>query len=426
MKNKKLVFFTSLFAVTCLTACGGGKSPSSSAAPAPSSSAESSSSSSESSKLGPTPIILPDGGDPDVFDNREDYLPNELLLNHRLISVLPRETYQLRPIKQFKYDGSNVAFESKDPSIASVDETGLVKGVTAGETEIVAYDKDHPEFNTTVPVIVNASLSLLEAQMLGESFKAINEDGLTKLVDYEMYEKSIYKNDELVSYDRYDQRMVGSIDDGYFRIWETDAEVKTKDGSYDFTNYEWIFYTNPYFDTYIYHQTGDVKNYLRVPNQDYMDGSRVKPLEDILDNLFTSGSEIFTNMFGNAKLSKFTGLIQAEDETFYDTLFGSNGEGQMVMGCTIFFDDSEADQDDETRYGIPYGTPTPTEQGMRFTVIDNRVRSFAIDIVETYEIGDDHYREEYKIDHYYEDFTDESLYIPDRKQYTQVDSIFDV
>ena len=106
--------------------------------------------------------------------------------------------------------------------------------------------------------------------------------------------------------------------------------------------------------------------------------------------------------------------------------YGSLGDGQMIYGCTVHFDDETADQDTETRYGIPYGTPTPATQAMRYAVKDNRVIALAIHLEETYTIGEDNYVEIYDIDHTYYDFDEDTLYIPNKKDYTLVDSLFSI
>ena len=292
MRNNKVLFLTSLLAITCLVACGSNTHKSSlpetsssepassetsissevsSSSEASSSEESSSSSSSSSSNPGPTPITLPEADETKEFDNTVPYYPKEILINHRLASILVNEEYQLAPIGQYKYDGSTLQYVSKDPSIVTVDETGLLKGIKAGKTEVEVSDKNNPELKTVVPVTVNAECDEDDAAKISAALAAVDESGLNQLVDNEMYEKRVYKNGEMIRYDRFDQRMTMSLPDGYFRIWETDAEIKTQNGSADYTNYEWIFHTNRFFDTYIYHTTGNLNNYLRVPTQSFMD-----------------------------------------------------------------------------------------------------------------------------------------------------------
>ena len=419
MSNKKILFFIPLMAVAALVGCNSNGS---------------------GSNNGTNEIIIPEANTNDAVDNRAAVLPDELLVNHRMVSVFVDEEYQLSGLEQLNNRGDNLVFESKNAEIASVDESGVVKGVASGETEIVASIKNHPEVSVTVPVIVNAVISDSQAKSLAEGFEKINEDDLKSIVDYEMYEKRVYKDDKenldtdgnpvkvLQSYDRYDQRMTVSIDDAYLRIWETDAEIKTEGGAIDFTNYEWIFYTNAFYDTYIFHQTGDVKNYLTVPTQSYMEKARITPIYDILDNLFTSGRKILDNVISSAKLEDFTSLVGSDSSQILAQKSGSNGAGQMLFDCTLSFASETADQDDESRYGIPFGTAMPATQQMRYTVKNNRIIASTITLIQNYDIGDDHYTAYYDIDHKYEDFDEDKsqLFYPDKKNYSRADSIFDV
>ena len=419
MSNKKILFFIPLMAVAALVGCNSNGS---------------------GSNNGTNEIIIPEANTNDAVDNRAAVLPDELLVNHRMVSVFVDEEYQLSGLEQLNNRGDNLVFESKNAEIASVDENGVVKGVASGETEIVASIKNHPEVSVTVPVIVNTVISDSQAKSLAEGFEKINEDDLKSIVDYEMYEKRVYKDDKenldtdgnpvkvLQSYDRYDQRMTVSIDDAYLRIWETDAEIKTEGGAIDFTNYEWIFYTNAFYDTYIFHQTGDVKNYLTVPTQSYMEKARITPIYDILDNLFTSGRKILDNVISSAKLEDFTSLVGSDSSQILAQKSGSNGAGQMLFDCTLSFASETADQDDESRYGIPFGTAMPATQQMRYTVKNNRIIASTITLIQNYDIGDDHYTAYYDIDHKYEDFDEDKsqLFYPDKKNYSRADSIFDV
>lgn len=412
MKHNRLLLLTSLLAISGLAGCN--------------------SAGGSASNNGPVEIIVPDANESKEYDGTVTKLPDEILLNHRMMSLLVDEEYELAPIEQLNYSGANLKYKVEDEEIASFDEeTNMVKGLKAGNTNILVSDKDHPELNVTVPVTVHAKMTNANAQSRVATIETkANDEELKAIVDNEMYEKRIYKNGELVSYDRYDQRITLSCTDGYFRIWETDAGIKTKDGSIDFTNYEWIFYTNAWFDTYIYHQTGDVKNFLYVPTQSYEEGDIMAPIEDILDNIFTNGKKILTNTLDNAKINGFSNLVgSSSDQIVSGTQkSGSNAEDELFFACALTFDSEVADQDDESRYGIPYGTPTPAVQSMRYTVKNNRLVHSAIHLDEEYDIGEDHYVEKYDIDHLYEDIDEDKsqIYVPDRKGYSQADSIFSV
>ena len=414
--NKKIILLTSLLAISSLSGCGKNQ-PSSSVAP---------SSKAPQDNGVPTEMMIPEAndGETQTFTPEATY-PDELLMNHRYASLLVGETYELRAIDQFNYS-PELVFKSADEQIATVNAEGVITGVNEGETEIEVSDKNNPEFKTSVSVIVSPEISEEEAKDLAAAFMEIDESGYNKVIDYNMYEKTTYKNGEAVSYERFDERMSVSKPDAYFRIWETDCEIRVKDGSKDFTNFDWIFYTNPFYDTLVFHQVGDKKTYFPVATQSYMGKDRTEPLLAILDNLFVSGAGVFENPFNNALLSGFADMVGAGYSNVQDEYYGSLGDGQMIYGCTVIFDNQTADQDDESRYGIPYGTPMPATQAMRYTVIDDRVAALAVYLEEEYTIGDDEYLEVLEIDHTFYEFTDDSLAVPNRKDYALVDSLFDI
>lgn len=407
----------------------------SSSSEAPSSSSELPSSSSEepssSSNPGPTPMIPIDPDFGKEFDYSTKAYPETILTDKSLVALVGDESYALRVLEQPNYSGKNVNFTSSDETIATVDENGVITGVGSGETTVVVSDKDNPNFKKDVRVVVSPAITEVEAKDLNKGFEtAANEENIQAIVDYEMYQKTVYKNGELHTYDRWDQKLTASKEDAYFRIWETDSEIKADEVAMTFTNYEWIFNTNEFYDTYLYHRSGDKKTYLPVATQSYMkDGDRVKPMIDILDNIFTSGSGIFNNTFKNASLSEMCGDVGVSGSNVSNVKYGSNDSKNLVLAFDATFSDT-ADLDDENRYGIPYGTNLQQGQTLRYTCVNNRIVGFDIDITQDYvnEITGDVYREVWQMYHTFEDIDEEKsqIFIPNKKDYTRVDDIFDL
>ena len=416
MKYNKSLFIALLFSLTAVTACENGEEV--------------------PFNPGPTDIVIPDINATESVENYHKSNPDKLLLNHRVVSLLAAEddAQQLRPLDQFNYDNSNLSFVSADPEIATVSDDGLITGIAKGNTIVTVSDKDNAELKVEIPVIVNdeilddeSTTRVDERIAAAEKFKNIDESNLKAVVDNEMYEKSVYKNGVLKKYSRWDQQLTASYDDAYMRILETDADSVTENGAIDHTKYEWVFYTDAFFDTYIFHQTGEVKNYFKIATQSYMDGERYQPIFDILANLFTSGSSIFTNTVKNATLEEFVDLATSGYSNVTNMLFGTTGEKNMLFACSYTFTDS-ASQDDETRYGIPFGTIMPTQYNFRFIVENNQLLAYSIHIITTYNIGSDAYTELYDIDHLYERIDEQKsqIYKPNKKDYTEVYSVFDV
>ena len=366
---------------------------------------------------------------------------SKLLLNHRVIGMhfdskaTKKDTVQLSGHRQANHTGKNLSFTSADPAVATVDENGLVTAVAAGKTSIEVADKNNADLKTTIPVIVYPDVAERKANTILADMSGKDAD-LKEIVDHELYEKTKYKVVEgervMQLYALWDQNLVCSYDDAYFRIYETDGDIKTEGGSITFKDYEWIFHTTPYYDCYTYHQSGDVKNYFPASMVNYMDEekSRTAPLFDILDNIFVSGRDIFTNTVDNAKLDGFLEYARSNYSNVKKNVLSSNGNGTFVFDCTVTYSDITADQDDENRYGIPYGTPTPSTYNLRYIVEDYKILAYSNHGIMRYTIGDDNYIEEYNIEHFYERLTDENrdtfIYIPDRSEYTLVDYLFAV
>ena len=413
MKNKLLVALVSLAAVASLTGCDA-----------------SAASSLITSIYDTTPIeiIIPEANTKDTVDNSNKVAPESLMLNRRNISLIVEEDCVLSGVEQINHTGKNLAFVSANPEVATVDEDGKVTAVAAGETTITVSDKNNPELTKVVPVIVSASITSSKAKSIADALGEIDEKSLNAAVLHEFYEKTTYKNDVALNYSRLDVLEVASYDDAYFRFCRDEAEIRNEEGSMGFMNRDYIFYTDPFFDTYIFHQSGDVKNYYPVATQSYMDGSRFTPVLEILDNFFTSGRKIFTNVIDNAKMSDFLGSVGSTSTQILDQFAGSNGAGQLVFDYTLDFSSQTADMDDERYYGIPFGTAMPTTQRARYTVKDNKLIATYIYLESTYEIGEDKYKDIYYIDETFErvDAEKSQIYVPNRKDYTLVDSAFSV
>lgn len=434
MKLNK-VLFLSLVSIASLAACNtktsSTLSPSASSVP-----------------LGPvapenTEIVIPQK-ESETEIKGEAAFGNELLLNHRYISVTVGDegkaiSSNIRGLARALSPANNLEYKIKDTNIATVDKDGNVVGVAQGETVLEVNDKDHPELKQSVPVYVFTDVRERKTKTTVNALNNVDEIGLNEIVDHELYEKSIYKNGSLHMYKAWDQNLVCSTKEGYFRIYETDGDTKTDNGAISFKDYDWIFHNNEYYDTNLYHNVGGVKTFFPVSTTSYLGQARINPVLDILDNMFTSGREIFTNTMKNCKLESCLDYLTASYSNVIKNAYGAVlDEEEKASTDTLFFNckitfDSTADQDDETNYGIPYGTPTPTTYNIVFTIKDNKLLGYYNHGVTTYKIGEDQYEEIFDIDHYFERITEENkekfIFIPNAEQqkaYSEVDNLFDL
>lgn len=424
MKNKKVLFLTSLLAVATLAGCG-------------------TKTSSKADDGVPTSMILPEASEVQGYDNDNVKFPEELLVNHRVAALMVNETLQLEATEQFGYAANNVKYEVKDATVATVSENGLITGLKAGETEIVVTDKNNPEFKRTVPVAVYGQVASADVLGITTALKAYEtEHPVNEVVQRKRITRTFAKrpyvepvegapeNDTpytVFSADYSDEMMVFSVEDAYLRMLETDSEVRVTDGSVDFTTYDWIFHTNRYYDTLVYHQQGDAKTFYAAATQDYMDaGVRSAPLYDVLDNLFTVGHDFFLNQLDNASFADIADIAENDYNNVEDKKVGSMGDGSLFVHGVLTFNDSTADNDDERNYGIPVGTPTPTTQDSTWIVKDNKVEAIYFYLVQDYIIDDYEYQMIMDIDIKIDELSADrnEIYVPARDGYQTVDYLF--
>ena len=327
-------------------------------------------------------------------------------------------------------------YTSLNPEIATVDENGLVTAVAQGVAKIAVQDLSREKAGVFVDVTVVDKQKNRDAK---KTFNAIMEAAagtvIDNFTDREYYEKTIYKNGVAQKYSIWDQQMTYSKENAYFGITEQDIDYNVEGGSKYFTDTEWIFYTNEYYDSYTFHTSHGQKKYYVASTADYIGQPRTAPMYDILDNIFVSGSKIFTQMFGQIDVtdednlySLLFGPTEYTNCRVSDKRMGSLGEGKAVCGVTMDCFLDTASQDDETRYGIPYGIPTPSIQKMEYVIEDNRITAFYVSVSTTYSFGGDDYEEVVNICHTINPFTEGNpeLRIPNKEDYTLVDYLFAV
>ena len=380
-----------------------------------------------------TDIVIPEKESEQAITEEAAY-SNELLLNHKYVSMNVNGTETIRGLARALSPANELTFKSLDETVATVDANGVVTGKKEGVTAIEVSDKNHPDVKKNVNVYVHTELDMEKRKFnsIVSNMNKLKEDDLTAVVDYELYEKRIYKNDSLHMHLVWDQKQVASIDDAYFHIEETDGNINTDNGSMTYKSYEWLFHTNEFYDTYTYHNVGGVKTYYAASMVSYKDEgkARIAPTLDVLDNMFTSGRAIFTQIFDNAKLTGFTEYALKNYSNVKKVAAGSysNQDGTLFFEAEVNYDDSVADIDDERNYGIPAGTATPSIYHLKWTVRNNQLIGYSNHGVMTYTIGNDQYREEYDIDHSYTRINEENkasfITVPNLKEYKEVDYLF--
>ena len=328
------------------------------------------------------------------------------------VSSLPRQA--IKPV---------IKFSSSDEKVATVDENGLVKAVSAGECEIVATNEDGT-VRKSCPVYVGNALSKSQAGKVADKIKAAQESISVDTVLSSCYWNNKISKNDVVQQDTYfDREMIISRSNAYFKLFDIDTEIKVQDGSPSFSEGGWIIYTNEYYDTYLFHDMGEVKTYMVADSTSYISKGKTRfdAMCAVLDSLFTSGSKIATNLFedvlGNGQSGPINSATTAKRR-------GSNGDDQLNLSISDSGQQT-ADREDEEDYYIPAGTTYDVKIDADYVVDENFVKAENVYQGFLYTLGEDNYENAFYLDYQYE-YRDVELDYPDFAQYQRVDTIFDL
>lgn len=359
----------------------------------------------------------------DIISDKEEVM----VANHNM-GVLVGEEVAIEAIEGERKPVSNLKYESLNPEIATVNEEGIVTGLKAGVASIRVYNDDRNE-ETFVNVNVTSLLTKSAATTLVEKIAA-EATVPDEVVNRAFYRYSFYKNDVLQLAYSFDRQQAASIPEAYFSMDEIDMEMRVEGGNKIFGKNFWLFYTNQYYDTYIFHHEGALKNYLPISTVKFKDEGyeRTEPMCAVLDNFFTSGRDFFTGIFDDLDISDLTDFVSGDYNNVIDQYAGKLDDKSMMIGYTLVMENETASQTMERNYGIPAGTKTPCRQISRSMIKDDVIVSHHHHIIYDYEIDGDSWQFILDINDEYELFDEQKsqLVYPDREQFTKVDSLFDL
>lgn len=337
------------------------------------------------------------------------------------------ETLQLSvsPLPKKAATGT-IVWASSNSGVASVNQSGLVTAVSQGETVITATSANGKTAKCTVVVndtnilpskVSTAATNILTAQASSE-FEAVNTVALEEVYSSTSQVDGVVKSRSVAS-----QKMWASVDKSYFRITSNDEEIKTNGGSVVPSSTAYIFYTTAQYHSYLFCNSDGKANYMFL-NQSYLrdEGkSQFQALGEVLQSFFVAGSSImtrqFTNVIGNKELtSGYSGAI------YKGTLGADSGS---IAYTTQSVQQGKASASIAESLDIPVGVYVTITDSERYLFKDNLLLSESITEVIEYEYGGESHVEEIKIEYYYQGRNVELLW-PETKNYTKVDSIFDL
>ena len=319
-----------------------------------------------------------------------------------------------------------VTWTSSNPAVASVDQSGLVSAISQGETLISATSANGKKAECTVVVNdtnilnsrVNTAASNIVATQGSESFEKVNTVALE-----ERYVSSKSIDGVVTELSAADQKIWASKDQSYFRITSDDEEILTSGGSVVPSSTAYVFYTTPQYHSYLFCNSDGKSNYLFL-NQSYlMDEGKTAfdALGEVLQSFFVAGSSImtrqFTNIIGNKELT--TGLSGA----IYKGTLGADSGSIAYTKTSV--QEGKASASLAEDLDIPVGVYVRIQDNMRYLFKDNLLLSESIEEVIEYEYGERAYQEVFQIEYLYRG-RNVDLFWPETKNYTQVESLFDL
>ena len=372
--------------------------------------------------------LLPDGkyGETD-FPGKGYSDRDYIALKHLLVNVKAGESKQL-DVETYptSYALSSLEFVSKNASVATVDASGVVTGVSNGVADIEVKAKDG-SFSNNVRVVVSSKSSASSSQAVIDSINAKYNDASykapTKLIQYEYsvesYECEGVRDHAMESY----EVMAYDAEEGYFFVEGPTAYFKTPGGAPEVKDGKWIFYPiNQGIKTRLIHITSTSKNYFDINTAAY-GGDYDRIIRDIMNFFFVSGEKILTNMLDNFEgKSNFKYIDNSDTNVFavdsssilYELV--ENGSNQVV------------DADDEINY---YDIPADTVYSYTFDeyILNQNARSRAVDIDMTMfyqRDGKDWTRTFLRSQLFDDDFEVVKIQNPKDNGYQAVDSIYDL
>lgn len=372
--------------------------------------------------------LLPDGkyGETD-FPGKGYSDRDYIALKHLLVNVKAGESKQL-DVETYpsSYALSSLEFVSKNASVATVDASGVVTGVSNGVADIEVKAKDG-SFSNNVRVVVSSKSSAAGSQAVIDSINAKYNDASykapTKLIRYEYsvesYECEGVRDHATESY----EVMAYDASEGYFFVEGPSAYFKTPGGAPEVKDGKWIFYPiNQGIKTRLIHITSTSKNYFDINTAAY-GGDYDRIIRDIMNFFFVSGEKILTNLLDNFEGKSNWKYIGDSDTNVFAVDSSSilyelveNGSNQVVSA------------DDEINY---YDIPADTVYSYTFDeyILNQNARSRAVDINMTMfyqRDGKDWTRTFLRSQLFDDDFDVVKIQNPKDNGYQAVDSIYDL
>lgn len=322
------------------------------------------------------------------------------------------------------YASKGLTFTSANPAIASVNELGVVTGVSKGKTDISIKDSSGVEIGKS-RVAVAAASSSTELKTLVDSITEAYKTSTTptKMLHYEYSFEYYKKEGNIVNGSESGEIMGYNSETGYFFTEGPYLTYKTEGGAPEVSEGKWVFYPINYgLKTRILHITPTGKRFYDINTANYM-SNYDRIIRDIMNFFFVSGEKILDQFIsGYYVKDTFPSLASASATKFF-----SVDDTSLYISYTENGSDTVSADDEIHYYNIP--TDTPYTYNFREDILQEGTHALASDIhIEyKYKLGEENWTREFDRRSYFEDdFEETKVKDPDKNGYKQVDSLYDL
>lgn len=328
-------------------------------------------------------------------------------------------------------------FKSLNTDIATVDEKGVVTGVSKGYAKVEISTKDGSR-KEIVDVHVNETVKKAGALTVLNNIYAKSQDSSyvpdTTLWAHEIVKQDMVRENAVYNSAEYIEElaMVNTLSDTYFMVTSQDIMIKTESGAPEVSNGTWRFYVDQAsWVTYLIHETSSAKRYVELSTQSYMGvKERVDIIYDVLDMFFVAGRSIVTEMFDDAAgkdqmgpKGKITEYLENAYENVKLTCKTASDEA-LNANAVVTYEDQIITSDDEFEIEIPAGTHCDYTIGEDYFLEKDRMAGWEYSATLDYELeGKKCQRIFTKSTRYDREF---ECFYPDLESYAKVDTIYDL
>ncbi len=373
-------------------------------------------------------VIPSDGKYSEIEFAGKGYSNKEYIaLKHLLVNLKAGESKEL-DIETYpkSYALSSLQFASKNEAVATVNDAGVVTGVSNGIADIEVSSKDG-SFSDRVRVVVSTKSSASSSSAVIDAINAKYADASyqapTKMIRYE-YSVEEYACEGVRDHATESYEVMGyDKEEGYFFVEGPSVYFKTPQGAPEVKDGKWIFYPiNQGIKTRLIHITPTSKNFFDINTAAY-GGDYDHIIRDIMNFFFVSGEKILTNMLEDFEGKKTFSYVSDSGTTVYavnnDSLLidlTEKGTNQVVSA-----------EDEIDYYDIPADTVYSYDFREQILNYNARARGVDIDMTMYYERdGKNWTRNFLRSQLMDDDFEIQKISNPKDNGYQAVDSIYDL